>query len=77
MSLRKFDGTNFSYWKEQMQDNLIVKGKINLIENETVTTGTKLEEWYQMARIARATIQMHLSEWVYYTVQSCATAHAF
>ena len=33
MSLRKFDGTNFSYWKEQMQDYLIVKAQIDLIEN--------------------------------------------
>ena len=59
-----------------MQDYLIVKGQIDLIENATVPTGTKPEEWNRMDRIARATIRMHLSESVYYTVQSCATAHA-
>ena len=26
MSLRRFDGSNFNFWKEQMQDYLIVKG---------------------------------------------------
>ena len=34
MSLRKFDGSNFNFWKEQMQDYLIVKGQIDPIENE-------------------------------------------
>ena len=36
----------------------------------------KPNEWTQKDRIARGTIRMHLSELVYYTVQSCATAHA-
>ena len=30
MSLRRFDGSNFNFWKEQMQDYLIVKGQIDL-----------------------------------------------
>ena len=34
MSLRRFDGSNFNFWKEQMQDYLIVKGQIDPIENE-------------------------------------------
>ena len=33
MSLRKY-GSNFNFWKEQMQDYLIVKGQIDLIETE-------------------------------------------
>ena len=32
MSLRRFDGSNFNFWKEQMQDYLIVKGQIDPIE---------------------------------------------
>ena len=35
MSLKKFDGSNFSYKKEHMQDYLIVKVLIELIENVT------------------------------------------
>ena len=34
MRLRKFDGSNFNFWKEQMQDYLIVKGQIDPIETE-------------------------------------------
>ena len=44
MSLRKFDRTNFSYKKAQMQDYLIVKGKIDLIEQAIAAAGTKPEE---------------------------------
>ena len=35
MSLRKFDVSNFNFWKEQMQDYLIVKAPIDPVENET------------------------------------------
>ena len=59
-----------------MQDYLIVKGQIDLIENATAPSSVKLEEWTRMDRVARATIRMHLSESVYYTVQTCATTHA-
>ena len=34
MILRRFDDSNFNFWKEQMQDYLIVKGQIDPIENE-------------------------------------------
>ena len=59
-----------------MQDYLIVKGQIGLIENATTPSIVKPEEWNRKDRVARATIQMHLSESVYYRVESCATAHA-
>ena len=74
MSLRKFDGSNFNFWKEQMQDYLIVKGQIDPIENEDPPEGYKLLEWEKLDRIVRATIRMHLSESVYFMVQSCSTA---
>jgi hypothetical protein len=71
MSLRKFDGTNLNFWKEQMQDYLIVRGQIDAIEHiEKDPTTYKLEEWAKLDRVARATIRMHLSESVYYTFQS-------
>ena len=54
-----------------MQDYLIMRGRIDPIENANI----KLEEWKKLDRIARATIRMHLSEFVYYTVQSCTIAH--
>ena len=44
MSLRKFDGLNFNFWKEQMQDYLIVKGQIDPMETENALEGYKPNE---------------------------------
>ena len=74
MSLRKFDGLNFNFWKEQMEDYLIVKGQIDPIKNENPPEGIKLNEWKKLDKIVRATIQMHLSESVYFTMQSRSIA---
>ena len=74
MNLRRFDGLNFNFWKEQMQDYLIVKGQIDPIENENAPETYKANEWQKLNRIICATIWMHLSESVYFTVQSCSTA---
>ena len=73
MSLRKFDGSNFNFWKEQMQDYLIVKGRTNPIDIENPPKAYKLNEWQKLDRIVRATIRMHMSESVYFRVQSCST----
>ena len=73
MSLRKFDASNFNFWKEQMQDYLIVKGQIDPIETKNPPNGYKPNERQKLDRIVRATIRMHLSESVYFTVQSCST----
>jgi hypothetical protein len=74
MSIRKFDGTNFNFWKEQMQDYLIVCGYIDPIEHDMAPATYKPDVWTKLDRVACATIRMHLSESVYYTVQSCTTA---
>ena len=55
-----------------MQDYLIVKGQIDPIETENPSEGYKPNEWQKVDRIVRSTIQMHLSESVYFTVQSCS-----
>ena len=73
MSLRKFDGSNFNFWKEQMQDYLIVKGRIDPIETKNPLEAYKPNEWQKLDRIVRATVQMHLIESVYFTVQLCST----
>ena len=51
MSLRMFDGSNFNFWKEQMQDYLIVKGKIDPIETEIPQEGYKPNECKKLERI--------------------------
>ena len=45
MSLRMFDGSNFNFWKEKMQDYLIVKGQIDPIETENSLDRYKTNEW--------------------------------
>jgi hypothetical protein len=65
MSVRRFDGMNFNFWKVQMDDYLIVCGQIDPIEPPTSYT---LEEWAKVDRIARATIWMYLPKSVYYTM---------
>ena len=57
-----------------MQDYLIIKGQIDLIKTENPSEGYKPNEWQNLDRIASATIRMHFSESVYFTVQSCSTA---
>jgi hypothetical protein len=56
-----------------MQDYLIVHGQIDLIEHENAPATYKPEEWKRLDLVARATIRMHLSQSLYYTVQSCTT----
>ena len=56
-----------------MLDYLIIKGQIDPIENENAPKIYKANEWQKLDRIVRATIRMHLSESVYFTVQSCTT----
>ena len=56
-----------------MQDYLIVKGQIDPIETENPPEAYKPNEWQKLDRIVRATIQMHLSESVYFIVQLGST----
>jgi hypothetical protein len=76
MSIRKFHRTNFNFWKEQMQDYLIVRSYIDPIEHDTAPMTYKPEVWVKLDRVPCATIRMHLSESVYFTVQACTTASA-
>ena len=48
MSLWKFGGTNIKFWKEQMQNYLIVRGQIDPIENETVEMEYKPNNWMKL-----------------------------
>jgi hypothetical protein len=74
MSIRKFDGTNFNFWKEQIEVYLIVRSYINPIQHDIASATYKLEVWTKLDRVARVTIRMHLSESVYYTVLACNIA---
>jgi hypothetical protein len=57
-----------------MQDYLINRGYIDPIEHDTTPATYKPEVWTKLDRVARATIRMHLSESMYFTVQACTAA---
>jgi hypothetical protein len=56
MSIRKFDGTHLNFWKEQMQEYLIVRGYIDPIEHDTASATYKPDIWTKLDRVARVTI---------------------
>ena len=68
MSLRKFNGTNFNFWKGQMQDYVIVRGQINHIKNQRALEEYKPNEWTKFDLVVDATIRMNMSKSVYYTI---------
>ena len=80
--IRKFDGSNFGLWKEQIQDILVQKKQrapiafatrqAALTEHFQVTQF----EWEELDAMARSTIRLHLAESVYFTVLDCPTVHA-
>ena len=59
-----------------MQDYPIVRGQIDPIENENAPEEYKLIDWLNLLdQVTRATICMHVSESMYYTVQLCLTTY--
>ena len=80
--IRKFDGSNFGLWKEQIQDILVQKKQrapiafatrqAALTEHFQVTQF----EWEELDAMARSTIRLHLAESVYFIVLDCPTVHA-
>ena len=53
-----------------MQNYLIVKGQIDPIKNENPPEAYKANEWLKLDRIVCATIRMHLSESLNFTVKT-------
>jgi hypothetical protein len=54
-----------------MQDYLIVRGYMDRIEHDRAPASYKPDVWTKTDRVARATIRMHLSESVCFTVERC------
>ena len=70
MSLRKLDKSNFNFSKDLIQDYLMVKGHIDPIETKNAPEGYKSNAWMKLDRIVHATVWMHSSKSMYFTVQS-------
>jgi GTP-binding protein EngB required for normal cell division len=65
MNLKKFDGMNFKFLKEHMQDYLILIGQMDPIDHDKAPTNYKLKDWAKLNWVAQATIRIHSSESVY------------
>ena len=74
-NIRKFDGTNFSMWKEQIKDILVHKKQLNPISGPNAKPVDMLEEdGAELDALAKSTITLHLAESVYFTVVSETTS---
>ncbi|MCO5571212.1 hypothetical protein L7F22_024947 [Adiantum nelumboides] len=71
--IRKFDGTNFTIWKQRMMDVLINKGlAVPLKERKE---GVHKDDWREeLDAKARATICLHLGESIFLTIMDKTTA---
>lgn len=68
-SFKKFDGTNFSLWKEQIRDVLIQKKQIKPLAGvEAKPANMSEDDWNELDALAKSTIRLHLAESVYFTV---------
>ncbi|MCO5579489.1 hypothetical protein L7F22_033344 [Adiantum nelumboides] len=74
-SIRKFDGTNFPIWKEQIHDVLIQKGQLQPLLDREEGEFTDAE-WRMLDAKARSTLRLHLAESVYFTIVGEPTARA-
>ena len=76
--IKKFDGTNFALWKNQIQDVLVQKKQkfpithANRIEEMNLT----LFQWQEMDKLCRSTIRLHLVKSIYFFLLDCETFHA-
>ena len=64
----KFDGKNFSLWKEMMQDVLIIRRQVEAIRHSEKSISMTIEEWKSIDEIARSTIRMHLAKIIYFSM---------
>lgn len=74
-NMEKLSGANFSLWKSQMEDILILKDKYLPIEGTTKKPLSMTnEEWKKLDRKVTATIRQYLAKNVYFNVSGEKTA---
>ncbi|MCO5570246.1 hypothetical protein L7F22_023965 [Adiantum nelumboides] len=71
--IRKFDGTNFTIWKQRMMDVLVNKGLAALLKDRKEGVYNDDQREVLDAR-ARATIRLHLGESIFFTIMNKTTA---
>ena len=73
-NIKKLDGTNFPFWKEQVFNVLVQKKQAKPIRYEGKKPSTMpREDWEDMDMMTRSTIMLSLSKDVYYNVKRTIT----
>ena len=72
LEIRKFDGSNFSWWKNQMREVLIQRRQLRPLGGEGKRPeGMSKDDWEEPDLLAMSTIRLHLADNVYFTVLDC------
>ena len=75
LEIRKFDGSNFALWKNQMRDVLIQRRQLRPLSGEAKRPeGMTKDDWEELDLLAMSTIRLHLADNVYFTVLDCDSA---
>ncbi|MCO5597340.1 hypothetical protein L7F22_051416 [Adiantum nelumboides] len=70
--IKKFDGTNFTIWKQRMMDVLVNKGLVTPLK-ERKEGMYKDDQWEEFDARATATICLHLGESIFFTIMDNTT----
>ena len=69
-NIEKLDGTNFSYWKDQIWDVVVQKKQIRPLKLQGIKPeNMEGDDWDEMDEMCRSTIRLSLSKSVYYNVK--------
>ncbi|MCO5570698.1 hypothetical protein L7F22_024425 [Adiantum nelumboides] len=71
--IKKFDGTNFTIWKQRMMDVLVNKGLAAPLKDRKEGVYND-DQWEKLDARARATICLHLGESIFFTIMDKTTA---
>ncbi|MCO5603832.1 hypothetical protein L7F22_057985 [Adiantum nelumboides] len=71
--IKKFDGTNFTIWKQCMMDVFVNKGLAAPLKDSKEGVYND-DQWEELDARARATIQLHLGESIFFTIMGKTTA---
>jgi hypothetical protein len=68
IEIRKFDGSNFALWKNQMGDVLVQRRQTRQTKK---LVDMDNDDWEELYVLTMSTIRMHLANSVYFTALDC------
>ena len=69
IEIRKFDGSNFALWKNQMRDVLVQRKQTRPLGGKAKKPNDMDDDdWEELDALTMSTIRLHLADSVYFTV---------